>query len=186
MKNLRHIGLVLLAAVGVGVGVAACGGSVSGSTTSSGQLSRGDQAFLQFTVCMRHHGVQMADPYHRSGHAGLTLDLPEKTPATTRAYSSCNDLIASVAAMKAAGMQARENGMSYEQRRARHLGLLHYADCMRARGIPMLDPDANGNLSLGNVPGTAPTGRYTPLFRRADHACRGLLPTGVADNGTGP
>ncbi len=186
MKNLRHAGLVLLAALGVGAGVAACGASVSGSTTPSAQLSHGDQAFLRFTVCMRHHGVQMADPYHRAGHAGLTLDLPEKTPATTTAYSSCNHLIASVEAMKAANMQARENGMSYAQRRAHHLGLLHYAQCMRARGIPMLDPDAFGGLSLGNVPGAAPTGRYTPLFRRADHACRGLLPTGVADNGTGP
>ncbi|HEY2200570.1 MAG TPA: hypothetical protein VGH56_01675, partial [Solirubrobacteraceae bacterium] len=88
MKNLRHAGLVLLAVGGVGAGVAGCGGSASGSTTPSGQLRRGDLAFLQFTVCMRRHGVQMGDPYHRPGHAGLTLDLPEKTPATTRAYSS--------------------------------------------------------------------------------------------------
>ncbi len=175
-----------MAALGVGAGAAACGGSVSGATAPSGQLSRGDQAFLRFTVCMRHHGVHMADPYHRSGHAGLTLDLPEKTPATTTAYASCNHLITSVEAMKAAGRQSRENGMSYEQRQARQQGLLHYARCMRAQGIPMLDPDAQGGLSLGNVPGTAPTGRYTPLFRRADHACRGQLPTGVPDNGTGP
>jgi hypothetical protein len=135
---------------------------------------------------MRRHGVHMGDPYHRPGHAGLTLDLPEKTPATTTAYSSCNHLITFIEAMKAAGMQARENGMSYQQRLARQQGLLHYAQCMRARGIPMLDPDANGNLSLGNVPGATPTGRYTPLFRRADRDCRGLLPTGVPDNGTGP
>lgn len=186
MKNLRQSGLALLAAVGVGAGAAACGGSASGSTTPPGQLSRGDQAFLQFTVCMRNHGVHMADPYHRDGRAGLTLDLPEKTPATTRAYSSCNHLIASVEAMKAAGMQARETAMSYEQRSARQRGLLHYAQCMRAHGIPMLDPDPSGNLSLGNVPGATPTGRYTPLFLRADHDCRGLLPTDVTDNGTGP
>jgi hypothetical protein len=177
---------MLLAALAVGAGVAGCGGSASEPTTSSGPLSRGDRAFLQFTVCMRRHGVHMADPYHRSGHAGLTLDLPERTPATTRAYSSCNHLIASVAAMKAAGMQARANAMSYQQRHARQLGLLHYAQCMRARGIPMLDPDANGALSLGNVPGTTPTGRYTPLFRTADRACRGTLPAGVADDGSGP
>ena len=152
----------------------------------SGRLSRGDEAFLQFTACMRRHGVHMADPYRRTGHAGLTLDLPEKTSATTRAYSSCNHLISFVEEMKAAGMQARENAMSYRQRLARQQGLLHYASCMRTHAIPMLDPDATGNLSLGNVPGTAPTGRYTPLFRRADRACRRELPPGVADNGTGP
>ena len=135
---------------------------------------------------MRRHGVHMADPYHRSGHSGLTLDLPEKTPATTMAYATCNHLIASVEAMKMAGQRAREEAMSFAQRRARQMGLLHYARCMRARGIPMLDPDANGSLSLGNVPGAAPVGRYTPLFRSADHACRRVLPAGVADNGSGP
>ena len=186
MTNLRHTGLVLLAALGVGAGTAACGRTARDSPTPSTQLSRGDRAFLEFTACMRRHGVPMGDPYHRAGHAGLTLDLPEKTPATTTAYSSCNHLIAFVVTMKEAGMQAREDGMTSEQRRARQLGLLHYAQCMRARGIPMLDPGQDGNLSLGNVPGTASTGRYTPLFRRADHACRGVLPTGVTDNGTGP
>ena len=42
------------------------------------------------------------------------------------------------------------------------------------------------NLSLGNVPGATATGRYSPMFRRADHDCRSQLPTGIADNGTGP
>lgn len=176
---------MLLATLGTATGLGACGGAAGGSIPS-GQLDRGDQAFLQFTACMRRHGVHMADPYHRAGHAGLTVNLPEKTPATLRAYSSCNHLIASVMALKQAGMQARESGLTYAQRRARQLGLLHYAHCMRARGIPMLDPDATGGLSLGNVPGAASTGRYTPLFRRADRACRRLLPAGVADNGTGP
>ena len=186
MKNLRHQALALLAVIGVVTGVAGCGDSTNGSTTPSGQLSRGDQAFLEFTTCMRRHGVQMADPYHRPGHAGLTLDLPERTPATTTAYSACGHLITFVEAVKAASMRARENGMSYQQRLARQQGLLHYAQCMRARGIPMLDPDINGNLSLGNVPGAAATGRYTPLFRSADHDCRSQLPAGVTDNGTGP
>jgi hypothetical protein len=135
---------------------------------------------------MRHHGVHMGDPYHRAGHAGLTLELPEKVPATIRAYRSCGHLIASVMAMKAAAMQSRQNALSYRQRAAQHLGLVHYAQCMRAHGIGMLDPDANGNLDLGNVPGIAAVGRYTPLFRRADHACRSLLPAGLSDNGTGP
>jgi hypothetical protein len=112
--------------------------------------------------------------------------MPEKTPAMLRAYGSCGHIIASVVAMKEAGMQARQQALSPQQATARHLGLLHYAQCMRAHGIAMLDPDANGNLDLGNVPGIAGVGRYTPLFRRADHTCRRLLPGGIADNGTGP
>ena len=128
----------------------------------------------------------MSDPYHRAGHSGLTLDLPEKDPATIRAYGACEHIIAFVVATKEAGARARQSGLSSAQQASRHLGLLHYARCMRARGIPMLDPDANGNLNLGNVPGAADVGRYSPLFRRADHACRSLLPAGIGDNGTGP
>lgn len=128
----------------------------------------------------------MGDPYHRSGHAGLTLDLPTKTPATVRAYASCEHLIAAVLAIKDAGLRARTNAMSYQQRRAHQLGLLRYAQCMREHGVPMLDPDANGNLNLGSVPGIASVGRYTPVFRHADRACRSLLPADVRDNGTGP
>ncbi|MDE3129713.1 MAG: hypothetical protein KGL16_01040 [Acidobacteriota bacterium] len=176
----------MLGVLVLGAGVAACGGSGSASAARPAQLARGDLAFLAFTRCMRHHGVQMADPYHRAGHTGLTLALPEKTPATISAYNACDHLIASVIAAKEAGMRAQQSGLSARQATARHLGLLHYARCMRSRGIPMLDPDANGNLNLGSVPGIASVGRYTPLFRRADHACRGQLPAGVADNGTGP
>ncbi len=52
---------------------------------------------------------------------------------------------------------------------------------------PMLDPTAEGQLSLGNVPGiTSDFGRYSPQFRAADHTCRHLLPAGVQDDGTGP
>ena len=64
--------------------------------------------------------------------------------------------------------------------------MVAYSQCMRSHAIPMLDPDAQGILNLGNVPGIAGVGRYTPQFRHADHVCRSLLPAGVADNGTGP
>jgi hypothetical protein len=144
----------------MGAGAAGCGGSGTGSPVRSSRLDQGDRSFIAFTQCMRHRGAHMADPYHRAGHSSLTLDMPTMTP--------------------------REQGGIRRLQASEHLGLVRYAQCMRAHGIPMLDPDANGNLDLGNVPGIASVGRYTPLFRRADHTCRSLLPAGVADNGTGP
>lgn len=125
----------------------------------------------------------MSDPYHRAGHSGLTLDLPPKTPASERADARCGHIIASLIARKEAGAAAHAGIRATP---AGHLALLHYAECMRSHAIPMLDPDANGNLNLGNVPGAADVGRYTPLFLHADHACRHLLPAGVRDNGSGP
>ena len=186
MKNIRSTAIGVCASLALGLGAAACGGSGSATPSQRAQLDRGDRAFVAYTRCMRNHGVHMSDPYHRAGHSGLTLDLPEKTPATLRAFAACQHLIASVIAMKQAGARARQSTLSPRQATARHLGLLHYARCVRAHGVPMLDPDANGNLDLGNVPGIGQVGRYTGVFRQADHACRGQLPAGVADNGTGP
>ena len=186
MKNIRSTTTAVLSVLVLGAGVAACGGGSARPVAHTSALASGDRAFLAFTACMRRHGVHMGDPYHRAGHSGLSLDFPAKTPSMLRAYSHCGRLIASIISMKEAGMAARQHAMTYRQAQALHLGLVRYAQCMRSHGIPMLDPDANGNLDLGNVPGIASVGRYTPLFRRADHSCRSLLPAGVRDNGTGP
>src|SRR5579864_4286471 len=47
------------------------------STQSTGPptATQTDSDFVKFTDCMRAHGVQIADPYHRPGNTGLTLDL---------------------------------------------------------------------------------------------------------------
>jgi hypothetical protein len=166
------LGLTLLAA-----------GCSSGPATSSGagqSMSQGDQEMVSFTRCMRTHGVQMSDPYHRPGNTGLTLNFPTQDAATRPAFAACNHFIASLEQAKAAGAAAQA---------APNLpALTRYAECMRAHDINMLDPNAQGQLNLGNVPGMANNdfGRYSPQFRSADAACRHLLPAGVTDDGSGP
>jgi hypothetical protein len=157
----------------------------SSGTTGAGagqptNLSQGDQEMVSFTRCMRAHGVQMSDPYHRPGHVGLTLDLPTQDAATRSAYAACTHFIAPIVQAKEAGAAALA---------APHLpALTRYAECMRGHDITMLDPTPQGQLDLGNVPGMADNGfgRYSPQFRSADAACRHLLPAGVVDDGSGP
>jgi hypothetical protein len=134
---------------------------------------------VDFTHCMRSHGAQMSDPVHQPGHAGLSIDLPTHDAATNAAYRACTHFIAKI-------IQAKQAGAA--QQAAPHLAALtHYAQCMRAHDIPMLDPTVGGQLTLGQVPGiTGDSGRYSPQFRQADGACRPLLPAGVHDDGTGP
>ena len=134
---------------------------------------------ISFTRCMRSHGVQMSDPYHRPGHTGLTLDLPTRDSATSAAYAACTHFIQAIINMKAAGAASQA---------APHLAALtRYAQCMRSHDIDMLDPTPQGELNLGTVPGiTSDFGRYSPQFRAADAACRHLLPAGIHDDGTGP
>jgi hypothetical protein len=158
--------------------------SLSGhsAAASSGQpltQQQGDQDLISFTRCMRGHGVQMSDPFHRPGHVGLTVDLPERGPATSAAYAACTHFIAAIISAKAAGAAA--------QAAPRLAALTRYARCMRSHDISMLDPTPQGELNLGTVPGiTSDFGRYSPQFRAADASCRHLLPAGVRDDGSGP
>ena len=160
--------------------VASLPGHTTG-TQASGPLSEAqlDQDMVQFTRCLRSHGLSEPDPVHRPGHTGLSVEIPQPGPTTNAALNACNHFIAPLAQMKQA--HARQQLASWLP------GLTHYAECMRAHDISMLDPGPQGELNLGNVPGiTNDFGRYTPQFRAADAACRHLLPSGVHDDGTGP
>ena len=154
----------------------------TGQATSAAQpltQQQGDQNMISFARCMRGHGVQVSDPVHRPGHAGLSIDMPSRGPATNAAYAACIHFIQ-------ANIEAKEAGAA--SRAAPHLAALtRYAQCMRSHDINMLDPTPDGSLNLGNVPGiTSDYGRYSPHFRAADAACRPFLPAGVRDDGSGP
>ena len=100
---------------------------------------------VDFTRCMRAHGVQMSDPVHVPGHAGLSLNLPPQDAATQAAYGACNHFIQGLVNAKNAGAAAQA---------APHLqALTNYARCMRSHDIDMLDPNPQGSLNLGDVPG---------------------------------
>jgi len=190
---MRHRYLLLVAVVLVAVGgcssaassgapVASLPGHATAGSGSSSQAlteQQSDQEMISFTRCMRGQGVQISDPYHRPGHAGLTLDLPTRDSVTSAAYAACTHFIQGIINMKAAGMAS--------QAAPDLAALSRYAQCMRSHDIDMLDPTPQGVLSLGTVPGiTSDYGRYSPQFRAADAACRHLLPAGVHDDGTGP
>jgi hypothetical protein len=162
-----------------GTPVASLSGHAVASSPQALTEAQSDQNMISFTRCMRGHGVQMPDPFHRPGHAGLSIDMPSRGPATNGAYAVCNHYIQANITAKQAGAAAQA---------APHLAALtRYAQCMRSHDIPMLDPTQLGELNLGHVPGiTSDFGRYSPQFRAADAACRHFLPAGVRDDGTGP
>ena len=162
-----------------GTPVASLSGHAAASSPQALTEAQSDQNMISFTRCMRGHGVQMPDPFHRPGHAGLSIDMPSRGPATNGAYAVCNHYIQANITAKQAGAAAQA---------APHLAALtRYAQCMRSHDIPMLDPTQLGELNLGHVPGiTSDFGRYSPQFRAADAACRHFLPAGVRDDGTGP
>jgi len=152
-----------------------------GGTQAAQPLSQqqSDQDAISFARCMQSHGVQMPDPYHRAGHAGLTLDIPSRGPATNAAFAACIHYLQPIIAAKQAGAQAQAAPLLP--------ALTRYAQCMRRHDIAMLDPTPLGAVGLGHVPGISNDfGRYSPQFRAADAACRHYLPASVHDDGTGP
>lgn len=183
----------LLALPILGLAIAACstgnssgravanlpGGSAHRAGAPTLTQAQGDADFVNFTHCMRAHGVAVPDPFHRPGHAGLSIDLPAETAANRPAFVACNHFIEPVIQMKNAHAQAEFAPLLP--------ALTRYARCMRSHDIAMLDPTPEGQLNLGNVPGIHNDfGRYTPQFHAADAACRHFLPASVHDDGTGP
>jgi hypothetical protein len=177
--NVKRRRPILLCAAACVVFVAGCGGGPNAERSpAAAALAQSDRAMLQFARCMRAHGIDMRDPFHRAGHSGLSIELPDGAPQTT-AYTTCVHYIAQIIATKEAGARAATTTV--------RVSLVRYAQCMRTHGIPMLDPTPDGSLALGNVPGmSSGLGRDTPQFRSADASCRHFLPPTVHDNGTGP
>jgi hypothetical protein len=190
VSAIAMLGTVVLGAGGVLAGCSAAAGQGQavaslpghgGSTQAAQPLTQqqSDRDAINFARCMNSHGVQMSEPYHRAGHAGLTLDIPSRSPATNAAFAACTHYIQPIIAAKQAGAAGQA---------APHLAALtRYAQCMRRHDISLLDPTPLGAVSLGHVPGiNNDFGRYSPQFRAADAACRHYLPAGVHDDGTGP
>ena len=155
------------------------GGSARQASSVRLTQAQSDRDMVNFAHCMRAHGVQMPDPFHRPGHAGLSIDVPAQTTATRPAFAACNHFIEPIVSMKLTHARAVFAPLLP--------ALTRYARCMRGHDIAMLDPTPDGQLNLGRVPGISNEfGRYSPQFRAADAACRHLLPASVHDDGTGP
>jgi hypothetical protein len=179
---MRRLRLPLLATAAAAALLAGCGGGSTSApnATEAAAAVRSDQGMIQFARCMRAHGVDMPDPFHRPGHAGLSISLPEQGPATTNAYKACGQFLEPT-------IELKQRAAAKTITPAVRLGLVRYAECMRGHAVPMLDPNAMGQLNLGDVPGLSNGfGRYTPQFHAADHECRQFLPANIRDDGTGP
>src|SRR5258708_13576301 len=97
-------------------------------------VAQSDQDFVNFARCMRAHGVQIRDPFHISGHSGLSIEMPTRDAATSAAYGACNHFIAQI-------IQAKTSGAA-SQAVADPPPLTRWAQCQRHPGIPLPDPEA--------------------------------------------
>ena len=136
------------------VGLAACGGGGSGSDGAGDSASR-EEAVLEFTECMRAHGVDMPDP--QPGDESIEVGDPND-PTTKKAEGACNSKLDKVA-----------QDVTPEVEEEFREGWLAFTECMREEGIDMADPRflGPGKMLLG-IAGIDTT---SPAFEAAKEAC---------------
>lgn len=151
--------------------VAGCGGQATGdpdvasadgasstpapSGSPSSTPAEGD--LLKFAQCMRDNGVDVPDPDPAKGLAGLGK-IDRDDPDFKAAMTKCKPYLSSLG--------GDPSSPEYQAQ------LLAFAQCMRANGADVPDPDPNGGF------GGKGLDRNDPDVKAALEACHDKLPTG--------
>jgi hypothetical protein len=201
-------GLALALAVsgcsgGNGAKVATLGGGTDSSSSSSSASKQSfEDALVEYTKCMREHGVDMPDPQFTSngdgGQGGFAVMGGPANASEGGAIADPNG-----AAFKAADeackpiLDAVTKDMpkpSPEELAKQRDQALAFAKCMREHGVDMPDPtfDDNGGISIaapaaggGGVDPKAMSGP-DQAFQDAAKACQQDGGPGLIVNGSGP
>jgi hypothetical protein len=148
------------------VALAACGG---GSGSGGRESASVEEAGLEFTECLRAHGVEVEDP--KPGQKNIEVG-DGSDPTTKKALAACNGKLGS------AGQE-----LSSEEQVDFREGALALAQCFREEGIDMGDPEFLGpgkfHLDIAGIDTTS------PAFKAAQEACSEKLPElpGIAVGG---
>src|SRR5712691_2498482 len=160
-------GLALLAA-GCGGGSASPGVATVGTTTSQTTPAAASgskpQSAQKFATCMRSHGEPLF-PDPNSQGAINPGSINPNTPQYRNASNACHSLLPQGGNLTTAGGGKPLGAQQQAQ-------MLHYAQCIRAHGVPGFpDPTSHGfQLSPGQVDAKS------PQFLSAQQACHSLLP----------
>jgi hypothetical protein len=161
---------VLVGALALALGVAACGGG----DQPSGVASLGDRATttsaggsqerrVAFARCMPQHGVNLPDPNPNQTDWGPEPEGP-KPAGWDAAWQACRRLLPASDLPNNAPPSPQELGQ-----------LRAFAVCMRAHDIDMSDPDPKtGDMTTGHV--TRDQEQNDPAYKAAEAACRDKLP----------
>lgn len=150
----------LVVSLVLAVGAAALGGCGSSGKPSATTGASGHGSFLDFSVCMRAHGVaNFPDPSAGGGiHVTAGSGLDPQSPAFQRARQSCEHLLPG-------GGPPAQVPESVKQ------SALKEAECMRAHGLPNYpDPTfpKGGGIMQMMPPGLNPD---SPAVQKAQKAC---------------
>jgi hypothetical protein len=153
-SNARHIachgGVVAPLVTCCALAIAGCGSSSKSTATAR---SSPLVATLQFSACMRSHGVpNFPDATPNGESPGPAVHVDKHSPALRTAQRACGSLMAAIAAVKPRPTRARQ---------------LRQAECMREHGVrDYPDPLPGGGF---NFPSSI--NPQSPAFIAAQNAC---------------
>lgn len=170
--RLRRACPVAVALVGITILAAGCSAGTSAVASSSSGSSTLSQA-LEYTGCMRSHGIADFPDPGSNGQITVTLngpnsDLSPSNPKFEAAEAECKSL--------------QPGGGTPVQQQQNYTAELKYAHCMQADGVPVPDPaapgsGANSQSNSGNT-GSNTVNPNSPQFIAANKACQHYLPAG--------
>lgn len=175
----RHHLWVAIATTACAVAIAACGSSSKSSTVAAGATQA-----LEFSNCMRSHGVPSFPDPDANGNIAVTpgSGLDPQSPSFE-------------AAQKACGKYMPGGGSPPAMSESERLKAFAFAKCMRSHGVPGF-PDPELGAPNSNTPVLALQGMYfqlapgltpqSPSFRQAATDCGvGLPAKGAHTNSSG-
>ena len=138
--------------------LAACGGS--GSNPNASSKTNNEQQILNFTRCMREHGVNISTP---NGPGGGPIKVTGTNPQVMEA------------AQKACARYRPGGGpekLSPAERAAREDAVQSFARCMRSHGVEVQAQTQGGAVRIA----VHANAKENPAFQAAQKACEGYLP----------
>jgi hypothetical protein len=172
--------LVTALAVTASLVVAGCGAdkeTPASSASNKGMSANDKKALLQYSQCMRDHGVNMPDPTFTEGGARVTMRQekgadPDKIRTAEEACKSYQDKV-------------KPPSMSESQQKEMRAAALKNAQCMRDHGIDFPDPQfGEGGRMQQRIGG--PGSNVDPnsqKFQDAMKACQKDAPGGMMFGG---
>lgn len=186
--RLRRTGLIVVALLGTGVTVAACGSASPGagvvslgktttttgsSAAQSGSTASRENSALAYTNCMRTHGEpNMPEPAFRGGHINISINarsgVDPGSPQFKAANNACERLVP-----KASGVAVRNTMTPAEQN-----DYLRASACMRSNGVPNF-PDPTFQDDSVEFNSRTPIDVNSSQYKSASAKCQKLIPAGL-------
>jgi hypothetical protein len=141
-----------------GLALAACGGSGSNPNASDPKTGN-EQQTLNFTRCMREHGVNISTPNGAGGPINVTGTSPQVMEAAQKACSRYRP-------------QGGPEKLSPAERAAREDAVQSFARCMRSHGVEVQAQTQGGAVRIG----VHANAKENPAFQAAQKACESYLP----------